>query len=459
MIAFYSVLFISVFFFSLLIKWKRKWFYALAERSVALVNDLLSDLKNDDKAKQVSTGTMKLLGALGRVFGLIIIASVIGTIPIFIHHYFFHAKYSDFEFTTWISALVVSASTTLVYFIPIRPTRSEYSELSQLFHRMVLNNFFIGEKLFKREVKKIRKKGIKPKTEFVVVTGLARAGTTSLMNDLSYHEKLVSLSYASMPFLMSPNLWKRFYKPKNSNLKERSHKDGILIGLHSNEALEEYFFKVKTHDRYIESDHLVKHEIDDSTYRDYLNYQRVICCDGDKIYLAKNNNFLLRYESIRTYNRDFLTLILFRNPLSHAASLLEKHTEYIQLQEKDPFILEYMNWLGHHEFGQGHKPFCFDEQFEAEVPKTSLDYWLKIWINYYRYALTLDHPNTVFINYGEFCQRPNELIRSLGEKIGIDYKNFEKEPYSNERKVAHQYNKKLADEALALYEQLINHVR
>ena len=42
-----------------------------------------------------------------------------------------------------------------------------------------------------------------------------------------------------MPFLMSPKTWRKFYKPKEGKLKERSHKDGIMIGYNSNEALEE----------------------------------------------------------------------------------------------------------------------------------------------------------------------------------------------------------------------------
>ena len=30
------------------------------------------------------------------------------------------------------------------------------------------------------------------------------------------------------------------------------------------------------------------------------------------------------------------------------------------MQSEDPFVKTYMDWLAHHEFGLGHKPFRFD---------------------------------------------------------------------------------------------------
>ena len=89
------------------------------------------------------------------------------------------------------------------------------------------------------------------------MTGLARAGTTSLMNHLATIETFKSLSYANMPLLLAPNTWAKFYKPKNQELKVRSHNDGIKIGLESNEALEEYFFKAISDDSFINKTDLV----------------------------------------------------------------------------------------------------------------------------------------------------------------------------------------------------------
>ena len=90
----------------------------------------------------------------------------------------------------------------------------------------------------------------------------------------------------------------------------------------------------------------------------------------DAMYVAKNNNALLRYRALRRMNREFHAVVMFRDPLKHAASLLAMHQKYCTMQGDDPFVLEYMNWLAHHEFGLGHKPFNFPRRrsFPRKTP-------------------------------------------------------------------------------------------
>jgi hypothetical protein len=389
---------------------------------------------------------------------LIIISFAIGSIPIIIYCLISQTAFDSLVFTSFYSILSISLGATLAFFIPPgKKNESGYSELSQLLHRMGLNNYYISYKLFKREIRKLRRKGLTRRKDFVVISGLARAGTTSLMNDLSRIDDFESLSYANMPFLLCPNTWAKFYKPKTRELTERSHKDGIMIGLNSNEALEEYFFKVKSNNLFINDSGLSEYEISQVDYHDYLDYQSIIKNDNSKIYLAKNNNFILRYKSVRKFNDDFLMVILFRDPITHAASLLEKHYDYTQLQKEDPFILEYMDWLGHHEFGKNHKPFVFHSSEEFIYnDREHLDYWLKNWINYYRYVLTISHPNTILINYESYCVDPKATIETILEKIGITTKLPDYESFVNKRKVDVEFSKDVFEEADELYKQLCN---
>ena len=48
---------------------------------------------------------------------------------------------------------------------------------------------------------------------------------------------------------------------------------------------------------------------------------------------------------------------MFRSPLEHSYSLLKQHNNFINLQQKETFIKDYMSSIGHYEFGQDHKPF------------------------------------------------------------------------------------------------------
>lgn len=456
MMIFYSVLFISFFLIALLLRFYRSIFYALAEGSLSVVNELLSDEAEEEKVVNVQRHTNKLLLELLKLLVLVVVAVGIGSIPIWIYCWFTGNSFESLEFFTFYPILAISTGATLAFFLPMgTQNKNGYSELSRLLHRMALNNYSIGNKLFMHEVRKVRSGKTEQKELFIVVSGLARAGTTSLMNDLAKIDEFVTLSYANMPFLLAPNLWEKVYKPKNTSTKERSHKDGIMIGLNSNEALEEYFFKVKANDSYIKDTNLLEYELAAEDYNDYLDYQAIIKAGNQKTYLAKNNNFLLRYKSVRQFNDNFIMVILYRHPLTHAMSLLEKHRDYKQLQNDDPFVSEYMDWLGHHEFGWNQKAFKFSTSSDFDhLDKEKLDYWLQNWINYYSYVLTIGHKNTIIINYEHYCNDPKNTIRTILDKAGINASIPDYPAFVNKRKGTEHYSGTLLETAQAIYEQL-----
>jgi len=437
---------------------KRIVFQKVAEGSIGLVNELLGDtgVDDDDLIKKIQGSTNKLLLDLLYMFILIIVSLLFGALPVYLFFLLDIIPYNGLHLSSFYSILALSIGATIPFVIPSNNKKSEsYSELSKLLHRMILDNYNVAKKLFQIESKRISKKGIVIKPEFVIITGLARAGTTSLMTELSKLPEFVSLNYANMPFLTSPNFWQKIYKPKKDKLRERSHKDGIMMGFNSTEALEEYFFKMLANDEFIHEDYLKEYKLSSDDLENYLIYQRNIRGDNDKYYLAKNNNFLLRYKSLRSYNDQFIVFILYREPLSHAASLMEKHREYIKLQTEDPFVLEYMNWLGHHEFGLNQKQFLFNESDKIQDgDRNTLDYWLMIWINYYSFALEIEHPNTVFINYEDYCTKPKQVISVVLNKIGLSASLPEFSAFINNRKPDSDYSDNLLNNATDIYRKL-----
>ncbi len=453
---YYLTLGISSFLGFLFIKWRRKHFYHLAEASLALLNTLISDEDDEQKLEQMQKQTSRSVISLFTFIGLLLLALLILVLPAAIKAWQQSANWFAFSLNSWQEILSISIGGSLAFIPFSRKKASGYSELSQLLHRMVLNNYHLGLKLFKREAKQRLKKGIAPKKDFIIISGLARAGTTSLMNSLLSIPGFASLSYANMPFLMSPNTWKKIYHPKNNSTKERSHKDGIQIGLQSNEALEEYFFKALSQDAYLQEDRLIEYDLSTAEYQNYLSYQSLVRQSDNDIYLAKNNNFLLRYKSMREHNAQFLLVILFRHPLLHASSLLEKHLSYSALQKEEPFVKEYMDWLGHHEFGLNQKAFQFANQSIPEGDTKSLNYWLKIWLNYYRYALNIEDQNTVFIKYESFCAQAQENLTALLAQAELDKAVPEIESFVNTRAKSngYSYDEALLQEALTVYQSL-----
>jgi len=454
---FYALVFLSFFLMALILRIRRSAFYALAELSLSLVNDLMARESDEVKLQQVQKSTGRLVRALLLMLAVMGLAIGLGSIPLVAYALVTGTGYRAMELSSFPSILSLSAGASLAFVIPLGHQRhSDYSELSQLLHRMALNNYTLAERLFKGESKRMARPYPETREDFVIVSGLARAGTTSLMNDLAAFPRFATLNYGNMPFLMCPNLWRRFYKPRNSKLRERSHKDGIMIGLDSNEALEEYFFKVKAADAYMDHDQLHEYALEAEDYADYLDYQRNIKKEASRIYLAKNNNFILRYRSMRSFNEAFLMVFLVRDPLSHAASLMEKHREYQKMQQADPFILEYMDWLGHHEFGLHQKVFRFSRgPILTEGNRESLDYWLEVWINYYRQVLEFKHPRTLVIAYEHYCRRPAEVIGRILEAAGMDAPLPDYPAFQNRRKAEFDYSAELYQKAQGIYEALL----
>ena len=128
---------------------------------------------------------------------------------------------------------------------------NNYSWLEQKLHKFALSSQFMREVTFDFE-----STNISPASEtenHIFITGLARSGTTILLNALYKSNIFASLSYADMPFVLAPNLWSKIsFNKKNLELKERAHGDGIKVSTNSPEAFEEVFWKTFSDEEYEE---------------------------------------------------------------------------------------------------------------------------------------------------------------------------------------------------------------
>lgn len=448
-----------------LVRWRVSWFHRLAHSSLSLLNTYLAPGSEDEKLPAIEQGTQSLLLHLLRVVGWLLFALAAGALPVFLWSYspFFQPPLAPVE--AW-SILAVSVGASLPFLLPSRgQAASGYSSLAQLLHRLALDHSYLGLRLLRGEIKEMDRQEIRRREDFLIITGLARAGTTSFLNAVLPLAPLASLNYANMPFLLSPRRWSRIYRPKEHSTRERSHQDGVQIGLHSSEALEEYFFKAQAQDRYIDPQGLQEYKLSSEEYQHYLDYQRVVRSSKELRYAAKNNNFLLRYRSLRDHNPHFRMVLLFRQPLYQAVSLMEKHRHYRNLQRQDSFILEYMDWLGHHEFGQHHKPFRFPttpgwvERYLDQAQLDTLEYWLALWIAVYQFALSLHHENNYFVAYEDFCSQPDVVLKDVLKGWHPTGDSSFPLPHSNERKVEHQVDPQLEQAAKDIYQQLQAKIR
>ena len=388
-----------------------KPFHQLALKSVGLLDTLLDPNEGEEKIQKLQT---KIIQAISILFVFIFLCIIVSFPTWSLAEVTAHPNLFDIEApleSHWDVYLIGS----VLPFVGLKflPKKSDYSSLSQLLHRLILNHYHLGGWMLKKQISAIEGR-VQPRA--LLITGLARAGTTALTKTLAKSSSFKSLDYSNMPFLLYPRFWSKIYKPNNKENKERAHKDGVNVGFASVEALEEYFFKQQLNDSYILPNQLITHSISDEVLDQYQKYQSSIA--QSDVYLAKNNNQMLRLNSILK-NPNQEVVVLFRNPSQHAYSLLKQHQRFCDQQSKDPFVLEYMNWLGHHEFGLGQKPFAFSKTNNSYDPQ-QMEFWVSRWIGYYEQALKFaEHEQVCFVPYELFLNEPELVGDHITKKLNI----------------------------------------
>ena len=344
-------------------------------------------------------------------------------------------------------------------------TSCDYSILTKLLHKLVLGSKSISELSFAIE-KAIYLSDDSSKIandKHVFVSGLARSGTTILMRYLYETNYFASLTFADMPFVLAPNLWHKLsFGKSNNKYQERAHKDGILVNTESPEAFDEVFWKVFLNDDYILQDRLVINNIPLNIITLYGTYINLVIKRNFKVkklrYLSKNNNNVLRFRSILNNFPKSYIIIPFRDPLQHSLSLMNQHHNFCEIHKNESFILDYMNWLGHHEFGLNQKPFFLNNdtvfRHQAEYNKDNINFWLLTWLNYYSYVLDNYSDKCIIFSHAQFCKDPNKAMDQLLKRIDLPPFHFELIPFALKIRTNEKINRKLLEECQFIYNKL-----
>jgi len=311
--------------------------------------------------------------------------------------------------------------------------------LQQKLHQCALSSNFMREMMFDVESSSISIN--QTHDSHVFVSGLARSGTTILLNALYESDEFASLSYQDMPFVLAPNLWsKLFIGKKNIDLVERAHGDGIKVSNESPEAFEEVFW-------------MTFNESDKDTKEKFKNYVQLINHKYQKKrYLSKNNQNIRRLDIIATIFPNSKILIPFRNPIQHSYSLLSQHKRFLEDSKKDNFISNYMKWIGHTEFGPNYIPIHNKNlYFEDDL---NINHWLEQWHLTYKncYENLKNKENVYFICYEKLCNASEywlDILQILNIRMKSDF------GFKESNKVIDlEIDEDIAHKGLSLYEDL-----
>lgn len=319
----------------------------------------------------------------------------------------------------------------------------------QALHLLALENVRFRKFSFDRECRRNRS-AAKPSRKNLFIAGLARAGSTALLNALFASGQFAATTYALMPFLLAPSFANRmstFYRG-NGGLVERMQGDGIQVGIASPEALDGIFWSTYLPTT---SEAIQPRPVPDEVLQRYaMHIENLLTTASAQRYLCKMNQSIDKLESLASYFSESIFLIPFRDPLLQATSLLRQHRRFSNLSW---FEKRYMAWQQHFEFGDLHHGYGVTAN---DQKPEYLDYWLQQWQNVYRYlaALARQHNNLILLRYetiGSSPQTEQQLSRRLN--LELDLVSFTNKNRKH-RDVQETYDRGLLETNNQLYQEM-----
>jgi hypothetical protein len=261
----------------------------------------------------------------------------------------------------------------------------------------------------------------------IYVTGLARSGTTILLELLAAHPDIATHQYKDFPLVAIPLWWNWFLErasPGDGTPVERAHKDGIAVTPAIPEAMEETLwmaFFADCHDPAV-SNVLGEHDSApdfEAFYRDHI--RKLLMVRQGKRYLAKGNYNVSRLGYLRKLFPDARFVVPVRDPVGHIASLIKQHRLFCAEEANDPRIQDHMRRSGHFEFGLDRRPINFGDSKRVQqiLAASEIEGQALYWASVYGFVADLVEGDPalarqmLLIDYEELCAEPGRVLAQL----------------------------------------------
>ncbi len=191
----------------------------------------------------------------------------------------------------------------------------------------------------------------------VWICGMARSGSTVLLEMLNGLADFTAHRYSDYPWLWTPYWWNHLHArlPLRASAKvERAHRDRIRVSRDSPEAFEEIFWMHYFRDRHDPGhDQVLEADTVNAPFERFLDQhqRKLLLIRGARRYLAKANYQLARLGYLRRLYPDARFVIPVREPLAQVASLVKQDLLFSRLDGEDPAVSAHLARIGHFEFG------------------------------------------------------------------------------------------------------------
>lgn len=264
----------------------------------------------------------------------------------------------------------------------------------------------------------------------IFIAGLARSGSTILLELLSKHPETATHRYRDFPLLHLPWTWNWFIDHAGraeQQAVERAHRDRIKVTADSPEAFEEVLwmsFIPDLHDPSVSSvlGRGERHPRFEAFYREHI--RKLLLIRGASRYLSKGNYNVTRLGYLQSLFPDARFLVPIRDPLWHIASLMKQHRLFCSASREEPRVARHLRRSGHFEFGPDRRVINTGDATAAESVERLWRYgaevegWAEYWsLVYGHVADVLQDPEIAaaaqVVRYEEFCARPEATMTDI----------------------------------------------
>lgn len=257
--------------------------------------------------------------------------------------------------------------------------------------------------------------------EPVYICGLARAGSTILLEMLAAQNGVVTHRYQDFPFLFTPYWWNTLLRflPRDNIKRERAHGDGILINSKSPEAMEEMLWMAffpqlhKTAQTEI-LDAATQHTVFETFYRDHI--RKLLLVRKGERYVSKGNYNVTRMGYLEKLFPDARFILPVRDPVSHIGSLMRQHERFLHVGKREA---RHLSLAGHFEFGANRTPIHTGDENRMQEIKDAwargeeVRGWALYWDMVYRFVHEHLPANALVVRFEDLCAKPAEMLRHL----------------------------------------------
>lgn len=269
----------------------------------------------------------------------------------------------------------------------------------------------------------------------VFICGLARSGSTILLELFAAIEGVATHRYSDFPFVAIPYLWNQYQRKPSVSVQpvERPHRDRIQITRDSPEAMEEplwaawfpHVHSPAAAHRLSASD---RNPHFDRFHREHL--KKILLIRRGARYVAKNNYHATRIEYLSRLYPDAEFVVPIRHPLTHIESLVQQHRLFCEYARQEPRVPAYLAAAGHFEFGPQRAPI----QLSAAGGDRIAQRWQAgdehggyalQWQEIYGFIQQLRQTDADLaqrvhiVRYEDFCGAPQSAFAALLQQVGL----------------------------------------